>query len=201
LNYFVGFNRFKLSMKQLPILLIYLITLLACNQTTSERSKSFKHFKKHFKTIDLPITTNLLYRVHNSKLVFARIDTSFIQQFINSDYKLEVNDPVYDGYAYSIKLPKGKEQNYEGLIYYQSKEQSQFFILKTYSLDGHLVSTLPLSGDSSSYKRQTCQISEKRLIVIRDFYLHQEEKNVTEYFYEINENGLITALDTFHPNK
>ena len=84
------------------------------------------------------------------------------------------------------------------LIYYQSKGQSQFFILNTYSLDGDLISSLPLSGDSSSYKRQTCQISEDRLIIIRDFVLHQEEENATEYFYEIEKNGLITALDTFY---
>ena len=185
-------------MKQIPISLIVLIVLIACNETTSDQNKSFKRFTKRFKTIDLPMNTNLLYRVHNSDLVSVRIDTSSIQQFINIDYKLELNVPVYDGYAYSIKLPKEKGLNYQGLIYYQSKGQSQFFILNTYSLNGDLVSTLPLSGDSSSYKRQTSQISEERLITIRDFLLHQKEKNTIEYFYKIQESGLIVALDTFY---
>jgi len=186
-------------MKSTSILLFFILLISACNLSTSDRSKSFKRFTKRFKTVDLPISTEMLYRVHNSDLVSARIDTSLVQQFINSDYKLEVDAPVYDGYAYAIKFPKEKVLNYQGLIYYKSEGQSQFFTLNTYSLKGELIATLPLSGDSSSYKRQTCQISEDRLIITRSYLLHQEkaaEENAIEYFYEINENGLIHLLDS-----
>lgn len=184
-------------MKQISFLFT-LILIMACNQITSDKAKSFKRFSKRFKTIDLPMSTQILYRVHNNELVSTRIDTSFIQQFINVNYRLKADAPVYDGYAYAVKLPKSKEQDYQGLIYYQSQGQSQFFVLKTYSLDGELISTLPLSGDSSNYKRRTSEISEEQLIIIKDFLLHQNKKETIESFYEIQKDGLIIPLDTFY---
>ena len=181
-------------MKSISVSLFSLLLIIACSPD-SDRSKSFKRFVKHFKPVELPMGTNVLYRVHNSDLVTTRIDTTYIQEFISPNYKLKVDAPVYDGYAYAVKLPKEKALNYQGLIYYLSKGQSQYFILNTYSLDGELKSSIPLSGDSSSYQRQTCYISEERLITIRKFLLHQKkDENMIEYFYQINKDGMIDTL-------
>lgn len=185
-------------MQRISILLFVFALLTACNLDSSDHSKSFKRFSKRFKTIHLPIEEGLLYRVHNSDLVSARIDTSLVQSFINPTYKLKASDPVYNGYGYAVKLPKEKDLNYHGLIHFESKGQRQFFVLNTYNLEGKLISTLPLSGDSSSYKRQTCQISEDRLIVIKNFILHQDKEKANKQVYEIKENGLIVPIDTFN---
>jgi hypothetical protein len=188
---FCTLHQFNLFMQRISALLFVFALLASCNLGSSDHSKSFKRFSKRFKTIYLPIEENLLYRVHNSELVSARIDTSFVQAFINPTYKLKASAPVYDGYGYTLKLPKEKGLDYHGLIHFESIGQRQFFVLNTYSLEGKLISTLPLSGDSSSYKRQTCQISEDRLIVIKDFLLHQDKQKINKQVYKIEEDGLI----------
>jgi hypothetical protein len=195
---FCTLHQFNLLMQRISVLLLFFVLLTACNLGSSDHSKSFKRFSKRFKTINLPIEEDLLYRVHNSDLVSARIDTSFVQAFVNPTYKLKVNDFVYDGYAYAIKLPKEKDLNYHGLIHFESKGQRQFFVLNTYNSEGQRISTLPLSGDSSSYKRQTCQISEDRLIVIKDYLLHQDKQKINKQVYKIKEDGSILSIDAFN---
>lgn len=195
---FCMLHQFNLFMQRISVLLFISALLIACNLGYSDRHKSFKRFSKRFKTINLPIEENLLYRVHNSELVSARIDTSLVQIFINPTYKLKASAPVYDGYGYTVKLPKEKGLDYHGLIHFESIGQRQFFVLNTYSLEGELISTLPLSGDSSSYKRQTCQISEDRLILIKDFLLHQGKQKINKQIYKIKEDGSIVPIDVLN---
>jgi hypothetical protein len=185
-------------MQRISVLLLFFVLLTACNLGSSDHSKSFKRFSKRFKTINLPIEENLLYRVHNSDLVSARIDTSLVQVFINPTYKLQANAPVYNGYGYTVKLPKEKGLDYHGLIHFESIDQRQFFVLNTYNLEGERISTLPLSGDSSSYKRQTCQISEDRLIVIKDYLLHQDKQKVNKQVYKIKKDGSILPIEVLN---
>lgn len=181
------------------IVQIVFISLIfsACQPNQSHSTNDFESFVNQFELIDLPMDTTLLYRVHNSPIVTTRIDTTAIQKFINKNYELKAEQPVYDGYAYGVRLPKVDSLLYEALIYYQSKGRHQFFVLNTYTPDGDLVSVLPLSGDSNSYKRVTGHITTRRTIAVRDFLLHQPEKGYTEYIYEIDKDGTIIPLDTF----
>lgn len=185
-------------MKQTFFVLV-LVFLGACGSTSKEDTpRLFRQFTKRFKQVDLPIQESLLYRVHGNDLVSARIDTLMVQQFIDKNYKLRLDMPTYDGYGYGIRLPKKKELNYEGLIYYQSKGKEQFFILSTYNFEGKLIASMPISGDSSSYKRLTGRITDERTIIVKDFILNHPEKGTTEYVYEINDNGQIEPQDTFY---
>ena len=181
------------------ILLIAFISLIfsACQPERNHSKNDFESFVNRFELIDLPMDTALLYRVHNSPIVTTRIDTMEIQRFINKNYVLKAEQPVYDGYAYGVRLPRADSLAYEALIYYQSKGRHQFFVLNTYSLEGDLISVLPLSGDSNSYKRVTGNITSRRTIAVRDFLLHDREKGYTEYVYEIDNNGTIVPQDTF----
>ena len=105
--------------------------------------------------------------------------------------------PVYDGYAYGYRLPKN-DNIYESIIYYQSKRREQFFVLNTYTSKGILLSSLPISGDSSSYKRITGQITEDRIISLREFILNQPDSISKELLFQIETNGTIIPLDTFY---
>lgn len=181
------------------ILLIAFISLIfsACYSNQDDTKNDFQSFVDQFELIELPLDTTLLYRVHNNPIVRTRIDTIAIQKFINKNYELKTEQPVYDGYAYGVRLPKGDSSLYEALIYYQSKGRQQFFILNTYTPNGDLVDVLPFSGDSSSYKRVTGSITARGTIAIREFLLHQTEKGYIEYMYEIDKDGTIVPLDTF----
>ena len=185
-------------MKSILLICSILFLMVACTTPEKKSTKLFNQFTRSFKTINLPMDISLLYRVHSSEIVSARIDTTMIQQFINKNYKLRANMPAYDGYGYGIRLPKEDSLLYEGLVYYESKGQEQFFILNTYSLDGQLVYSLPISGDSSSYKRLTGSISRERTITIKNFISNQPEKGAIEYLYKIKTDGEIIPLDTFY---
>lgn len=175
-----------------------MMMLGSCYWQETDTERDFRRFKNSFTTTSLPMDTSVLYRVHNSDVVTARIDTAMVQAFIDKSYKLRASDPVYDGYGYGLRLPKTDDLPYEGLIFYESKGREQFFILNTYTLGGELLSSLPISGDSSSYKRLTGRITQNRLIGVREFVLHHPELGSAEYLYQINENGMIEPLDTFY---
>jgi len=163
------------------ILLIAIISIIiGCNELTN-----------------LPIDTNLLYRVHNNPMVKNRIDTTYVQNFIDKKYQLRLDMPVYDGYAYGIRLPKD-EYKYESLIHYKSSGREQFFVLNTYSPKGDLRSSLPISGDSQSYTRRTGEITENRTILLREFVLNQPDSVSIEMLFEIDSSGTIMPLDTFY---
>jgi hypothetical protein len=181
------------------ILLITFISLIfsACHSNQKDSKNDFQSFVNRFEPVELPLDTALLYRVHNSPIVTTRIDTIAIQKFINKNYELKATQPVYDGYAYGVRLPKEENSLYETLIYYQSKGRQQFFILNTYTLDGDFVDSIPFSGDSSSYKRVTGNIATNGIIAIREFLLHQPQEGYTEYIYEIGEEGKISKEATF----
>lgn len=170
----------------------------ACSEPVISDQKRFQRFVRSFQEINLPIDTALLYRVHSSDLVTARIDTALVQDFIDKDYKLRVGDPVFDGYGYGVRLPREDTASYEALIYYYSEGREQFFVLHTYALDGTSLGSLPISGDSSSYKRLTATITERRVISVHDYILHHPEKGLTEYLYEIRPDGEIVLLDVFY---
>lgn len=185
-----------------PILLKISCCLLAlllwqsCNIREESKAELFERYIKQFKEVELPIGTDLLYRVHNNQDIGSRIDTIFIKNFIQPDYQLRADMPVYNGYAYGYRLPR-EENNYESLIYYQSKNREQFFVLSTYSLEGERLSFLPISGDSSSYKRVTAQIDESRMILMTKSILNQPDSGFTEIILEITEEGKIKKLEEF----
>ena len=181
--------------------IIVFITLsvinISCQSQGKGKQELFKDYVNQFELIELPIDTNLLYRVHNNPMVKNRIDTNYVQKFIDNDYELRLDMPVYDGYAYGIRLPK-EEHTYESLIHYKSDGREQFFILNTYSLKGDLVSSLPISGDSHSYKRTTGEITENRTILLREFILNQPDSVSVEMLFEMDSIGMIVPLDTFY---
>ena len=185
-------------MKSYIIYIVVVFSMITACQT-QEKSKQalFKHYINQFELVNLPIDTNLLYRVHNNPIVKNRIDTTYVQKFIEEDYELRLDMPVYDGYAYGIRLPK-EEYNYESLIHYQSDKREQSFVLNTYSPKGDILSSLLISGDSSSYKRITGEITESRTILLREFILNQPNSISREMLFEIETNGTITPLDTFY---
>lgn len=184
-------------MKNTPILFLLFIAFIACDEPLPDKQKDFQRFTRSFKTIELPLDTTLLYRVYNSDVVTARIDTAMVQQFIDKTYKLRVNQRVHDGYGYAVRLPKEDTLLYEGLIYYLSKGYQQFFILNTYTPDGDLVSTLPISGVKNNHHRTSGYIGQNRTISIRESILHQPDSGATEYIYQIDPDGTIVPLDTF----
>lgn len=173
-----------------------IIIFSACQFGEESQQKSFRKFVKKFEKIDLPIDTNFFYRVHNSPLVKERIDTSFVKKFIEPSYKLRAALPAYDGFAYGFRLPN-EGFDYESLIFYQSKRREQFFVLNTFSLEGHLIASVPFSGDSSSVKRLTGEMSSNRTIRLREFFLHQPDSASKESFYEIAPTGEILLLEYF----
>ncbi len=185
-------------MRNILFTAVLILLFGGCYWQETDIERDFRRFKNSFSTTSLPLDTNVLYRVHNSDVVSARIDTAMVQAFIDAGYKLAINDPVYDGYGYGLRLPKEEDLDYEGLIFYESKGREQFFVLNTYTPSGELVSSLPISGDSSSYKRITGRITQSRLIGLREFVLHYPELGSIEYFYQINKTGLIEPLDTFY---
>ncbi|MFK7773538.1 MAG: hypothetical protein AB8F94_15415, partial [Saprospiraceae bacterium] len=94
----------------------------SCDVREESQTELFERYVKQFKEVPLPIGSDLLYRVHNNKDIGGRIDTVFIKKFINTDYELRADMPVYNGYAYGYRLPR-EENKYESLIYYQSKNR------------------------------------------------------------------------------
>ena len=104
--------------------------------------------------------------------------------------------PAYDGFAYGFRLPK-EDFSYESLIFYQSENREQFFVLQNFSLEGDLIASLRFSGDSSSVKRLTGEMSANRTIRLREFFLHQPDSVSTEAFYEIAPTGEILLLERF----
>lgn len=176
---------------------LLLLLFMACDEPLPDKQKDFQRFTRHFKAVELPLDTTLLYRVYNSDVVTARIDTALVQQFINPDYKLRVNQRVHDGYGYAVRLPDEDTLLYKGLIYYLSKGYQQFFILNTYTPDGDLVSTLPISGVKNNHNRTTGYIGKNRTISIRKSILHQPDSGAAEYIYQIDPDGTIVPLDTF----
>ena len=180
------------------IVFIIIAIIIFCKCQTREESyqTSFNHFIKQFQEVQLPIDSALLYRVHNNPVVKGRIDTFFIQKFIDEDYQLKVNMPVYDGYAYAFRLSRDNHI-YESLVYYKSEGREQYFILNTYTPNGTLLSSLPISGDSSSYKRIIGRINENRTVLLREFILNQPDSLSKEIIYEIEKDGTIYGRDTF----
>lgn len=191
LNRSISLNLLKISCSLFAFLLWQ-----SCNIKEESKTELFERYVQQFKEVELPIDTDLLYRVHNNKDIGGRIDTTFIQKFIKADYKLRADMPVYNGYAYGYRLPR-EGNNYESLIYYHSKNREQFFILSTYSLEGEPLSSLPISGDSSSYKRVTAQIDESRMILLKEAILNQPDSGFKEIILEITEKGEINKLDEF----
>lgn len=171
--------------------------ITACQTQEKSKQALFERYINQFELVSLPIDTNLLYRVHNNPRVKNRIDTTYVQNFIDKDYELRLDMAVYDGYAYGVRLPKD-EYNYESLIHYQSNKREQAFVLNTYSSKGNLLSSLPISSDSSSYKRVTGEITESRTILLREFILNQPDSVSKEMLFEIEVNGTIVPLDTFY---
>ena len=184
-------------MKYILYIVITIFTITACQIQEKSKQELFKHYINQFELISLPIDTGLLYRVHNNPIVKNRIDTISIQNFIDNNYELKLDMPVYEGYAYGVRLPR-EEYIYESLIHYKSSQREQFFVLNTYSPKGILLSSLPISGDSSSYKRITGEISENRTIRIRESILNQPDSISKEMMFEIDSSGIIIPLDTFY---
>jgi len=185
-------------MKHTNLLFFFLLLLLtACTTQESNSKKDFKQFARSFKPIELPLDTGLLYRVYNSDVVTTRIDTTMIQQFINPDYRLRINQRVHDGYGYAVQLPSEDTLLYKGLIHYLSKGYQQFFILNTYTPNGDLISSLPISGVKNNQNRLTGYIAKNRTIAIRESILHQPDSGAVEYIYQIEPDGTIAPLDTF----
>ena len=178
-------------------IVVIVSTITACQIREKSKQTLFEGYINQFDLIELPIDTNLLYRVHNNPIVKNRIDTTYVQSFIDENYELRLDMPVYDGYAYGIRLPK-EEYNYESLIYYKSNRREQSFLLSTYSSEGNLLSSLPISGDSSSYKRIIGEITEDRTILLREFTLNQPDSTSKEMLFEIDPTGIIVPLDTFY---
>ena len=178
-------------------IVVIVLTMTACQIQEKSKQKLFERYINQFELINLPIDTNLLYRVHNNPIVKNRIDTTYIQEFIDENYELRLDMPVYDGYAYGIRLPK-EEYSYESLIHYKSSKREQFFVLSTYSPKGDLLSSLAISGDSSSYKRIIGEITGSRAILIREFILNQPDSISKEMLFEIDSIGTIVPLDTFY---
>ncbi len=187
-------------MKYYIYVLAMILLISACKMKEESQQDLFLRYVHQFELVDLPIDTNLLYRVHNSSLVKNRIDTTYVQNFLDKDYQLKTHMPVYEGYAYGIRLPR-EDYIYESLIHYQSKGREQFFVLNTYTPEGMLLSSLPFSGDSSSYKRIIGQIEENRTIVLREFILNQPDSVSKEIILEIEPDGTIVPLDTFYNRK
>ncbi len=185
-------------MKYYILYIVIIISIITACQT-QEKSKQalFERHINQFELINLPIDTNLLYRVHNNPMVKNRMDTIYIQNFIDENYKLRLDMPVYDGYAYGVRLPK-EGYIYESLIHYQSDRREQSFVLNTYSSKGILLDSLPISGDSSSYKRIIGEITESRIILLREFVLNQPDSVSKEMLFEIDDSGMIVPLDTFY---
>lgn len=184
-------------MKNTLILFLLFIAFIACDEPLPDKQKDFQRFTRSFQPIELPLDTGLLYRVYNSDVVTARIDTLMIQQFINPDYKLRVNQRVHDGYGYAVRLPEEDTLLYQGLIHYLSKGYQQYFILNTYTPGGELVSSLPISGVKNNHNRRTGYIAQNRTISIRESILHQPDSGAVEYIYQIDPDGTIVPLDTF----
>lgn len=184
-------------MKKTILLFSILLLITSCISELPNEDSSFQRFVQNFKPIELPLDTTLLYRVYNSDVVTARIDTLLVQEFIDKDYKLRINQRVHDGYGYAVRLPREDTLLYEGLIHYISKGYAQFFVLNTYSLNGKLVSSLPISGVRNNHERLTGYISKNRIISTRASILHQPDSGAAEYLYEIDQNGTIMPLDTF----
>lgn len=174
-----------------------MLKMTACQIQEKSKQKLFESYINQFELVNLPIDTGLLYRVHNNPIVKNRVDTIYVQEFIDENYELRLDMPVYDGYAYGIRLPK-EEYDYESLIHYESSKREQFFILNTYSLKGNLLSSLSISGDSSSYKRIIGEITENRTILLREFVLNQPDSISKEMLFEIDSTGIILLLDTFY---
>lgn len=185
-------------MKHFIIYIVVIVSAMtSCQIQEKSKQKLFKHYINQFELVNLPIDTNLLYRVHNNPIVKSRIDTTSIQQFIDEDYELRMDMPVYDGYAYGVRLSK-EEYNYESLIYYKSSKREQSFVLNTYSTNGELLDALVISSDSSSYKRIIGEITESRSILLREFVLNQPDSISKEMLFEVKPNGKIVPLDTFY---
>ncbi len=183
-------------MGRIFIVITIIITFWQCQTREVSKEVLFGRFIKQFQEVQLPIDSSLLYRVHNNPMVQGRIDTLFVQKFIDAEYQLKVNMPVYEGYAYAFRLPK-EENIYESLIYYKSEGREQSFVLNTYTPEGTHVSALPISVDSSSYKRIVGQINESRLILLREFILNQPDSISKEMIFEIDQDGTIIPQDTF----
>ena len=181
------------------ILYIVVVFSVITSCQTQEKSKQelFERYINQFELVDLPLDTNILYRVHNNPIVKSRIDTTYVQNFIDKDYELRLDMPVYDGYAYGIRLPK-EDAVYETLIHYESNRREQAFVLNTYSDKGNLLSSLPISSDSSSYKRTIGEITENRTILLKIFTLNQPDSVSVEMIFEIDGEGMIMPLDTFY---
>lgn len=136
-----------------------------CGEVATERpTVDFETFVRSFELVDLPLDTSLLYRVHNSPVVGARIDTLAVQTYLNAGYRLAENAPVYDGYAYGVRLPQGA--GYEALVVYESWGQEQYFVLRTYTLEGVPVESLRMSGDSASRRRWMGEIDADRVVTV-----------------------------------
>jgi len=184
----------------LYIILVFIplsIVNTSCQSIGKDKQQLFESYTNQFELTNLPIDTNLLYRVHNNPMIKNRIDTVYVQSFIDDNYQLRLDMPVYDGYAYGIRLPK-EEYAYESLIHYKSDGREQFFILNTYTSEGVLKGSLPISGDSSSYKRITVEITESRTILLRESILNQPDSISREMLFEIDLSGTIVPLDTFY---
>jgi len=125
--------------------IIYIVVVFsmitACQTQEKSKQALFKHYINQFELVNLPIDTNLLYRVHNNPIVKNRIDTTYVQKFIEEDYELRLDMPVYDGYAYGIRLPK-EEYNYESLIHYQSDKREQSFVSYTEENAGQWIGSI-----------------------------------------------------------
>ena len=199
--FFVGLginNRLNIFSVKYIIYIVVLISITTACQTQEKSKKElFERYVNQFELVNLPIDTNLLYRVHNNPIVKNRIDTTYVQNFINEDYQLRLDMPVYEGYAYGLRLPR-EEYDYESLIHYESSRREQFFVLNTYKPNGTLLSSLSFSGDSSSYKRVVGEIGENRMILLRAFILNQPDSVSKEMIFEIENDGTIMPMDTFY---
>lgn len=175
--------------------------LAACSGSASEGQRSaapdFETWVRSFEAVGLPLDTALLYRVHNSPVVGGRIDTAAVQAYIDPTYRLAVGDPVYDGYAYGVRLPQGP--GYEAVLVYESWGQEQYFVLRTYSLAGELVEALRFSGDSASLRRWMGRIDADRVVTVTSWTPYvgaaDERAGLVRRQYVLDTLGAIRPLE------
>ena len=71
-------------------IVVIVSTITACQIREKSKQTLFEGYINQFELIELPIDTNLLYRVHNNPIVKNRIDTTYVQSFIDEDPRIAI---------------------------------------------------------------------------------------------------------------
>lgn len=175
----------------------FILTFINCSWQSN--SKNFDLFLSNFINLKFPVNPSELLAAGEEKANFRKIKIS--KKNYNEFFR-EKGDSFWlfkEFFEYSY-IGKKKFANYWILIYYRGflpddvNLQKSEFILSTFSLDGNMISSLPVAGGYGDTLTFSSKLNSPKEIIIN--YTRYSKDGEEKYFkrYTIDNKGIINLI-------